>query len=145
MKKTAPFPDALKNAKKSNWLNQVEFDLANEDWLDLSFEIALRVYSKIKADGKSKKWLAEQLGCSPQYVGKMLKGKENLTLQTITKLEHVLGINLITLATPTQEFKLDLDVKPNVPNIGNLTMDSQRQELTEAESYTDYQSYQFAS
>jgi hypothetical protein len=35
------------------------------------------------------------MGCSPQYVNKLLKGSENLTLETICKMEKVLQIKLI--------------------------------------------------
>ena len=41
------------------------------------------------------KTLAELLGVSAQQVSKILKGKENLTLDTISKLEKVLGISII--------------------------------------------------
>ena len=33
--------------------------------------------------------------CSPQYVNKLLRGTENLQLETITKIEQILDINLI--------------------------------------------------
>ena len=39
--------------------------------------------------------LAEKMGVSPQYINKVVKGKENLTLETIAKIEDVLGITLI--------------------------------------------------
>ena len=32
---------------------------------------------------------------SPQYVGKLLKGKDNLTLETIAKMEKALGCTLV--------------------------------------------------
>ena len=35
------------------------------------------------------------MGCSQQYVSLILKGKENLTLETISKMEKVLGTELI--------------------------------------------------
>ena len=33
--------------------------------------------------------------CTQQYVSKILKGKENLSLETLSKLEDALGISLI--------------------------------------------------
>jgi transcriptional regulator with XRE-family HTH domain len=41
--------------------------------------------------------LAEEMGVSPQYINKVIKGKENLTLETISKIESVLGIILIEI------------------------------------------------
>ena len=39
----------------------------------------------------SQRQLAERMGCSPQYVSRLLKGEENLSLETICKLEHALN------------------------------------------------------
>ena len=35
------------------------------------------------------------MNCTQQYVSKILKGKENMSLDTLSKLEDALGINLI--------------------------------------------------
>ena len=45
--------------------------------------------------GLTQKELAERLGCSQQYISLILKGKENLTLETIAKLETVLDFELL--------------------------------------------------
>lgn len=140
MKEEKQLPKALQNAKPSKWLEEAKWRIENEDWLDLSFEIALRVYTKLKEEGKTQAWLAEQMGCSAQYVGRLLKGQENLTLQTITKLESVMGINLIALASPTQMISWELDVKPNVPTIGELTRDSSGVEALE-ENIAEYETF----
>ena len=39
--------------------------------------------------------LAKRMGCTQQYVSKILKGKENMSLETLSKLEDALGISLI--------------------------------------------------
>ena len=41
------------------------------------------------------KALAERMNCTQQYVSKVLKGRENMSLDTLSKLEDALGINLI--------------------------------------------------
>ena len=51
----------------------------------------------------SQKKLADKMGVSPQYINKVVKGKENLTLETITKIEQILGIILINV--PSSETK----------------------------------------
>lgn len=38
--------------------------------------------------------LAAKTGYTQQYISKILKGKENLTLETISRLEDALGISL---------------------------------------------------
>jgi plasmid maintenance system antidote protein VapI len=39
--------------------------------------------------------LAERMNCTQQYVSKILKGTENLSLDTMDRLERALQINLI--------------------------------------------------
>ena len=39
--------------------------------------------------------MAQRLGCTQQYVSKILKGKENMSLETLTKLEQAMGIQII--------------------------------------------------
>jgi len=47
--------------------------------------------------------LADEMKVSPQYVNKIVKGRENLTLETIALLETALGISLITVQTPLKQ------------------------------------------
>lgn len=39
--------------------------------------------------------LSESMGCSRQYVSKILKGSENLSLKTISKIEKGLDVNIV--------------------------------------------------
>ena len=43
----------------------------------------------------SQKQLAELMGCSQQYVSKVLKGQENLSLETLSKIERCLNLQII--------------------------------------------------
>ena len=43
--------------------------------------------------GLSQKNLAEKMGCSQQYISKVLKGRENLSIATISKIEEALDLN----------------------------------------------------
>lgn len=67
------------------------FDLP---WEKKSLEITEKVVSALKEQGVSKQELAARLGVTPQYVSKIVHGGENLTLETISKLEAALGISL---------------------------------------------------
>lgn len=49
----------------------------------------------MKQKGLTQKALAEHMDCPQQYVSKILKGKGNMSLDTLSKLEDALGINLI--------------------------------------------------
>lgn len=70
----------------------------NRKWLRISQEIALLVRQCLRAQGMCQKDLAMKLGVSPAYVGKLLKGQENLTLESISALEEALGTKLIYVA-----------------------------------------------
>ena len=39
--------------------------------------------------------LSELMGCSQQYVSKVLKGQENLSLETLSKIERCLNLQII--------------------------------------------------
>ncbi len=81
--------------KKSNWQTKAEWREINKSWLRHSRQIALKIAKTLKAQGLSQKQLAERLQVSPQQVSKILKGTENMTLETIAKIESALDISLI--------------------------------------------------
>ena len=54
--------------------------------------------NRLKESGLSQKELAERMHCSPQYISKLLKGSENLTLETISKLEECLDLDIVNSA-----------------------------------------------
>lgn len=68
---------------------------ANKEWLRYSQNIAMRMFDKMEAEGITQKQLAERMNCSQQYVSKILKGCENLSLETVTKIELALGITVM--------------------------------------------------
>jgi transcriptional regulator with XRE-family HTH domain len=73
----------------------MQWELENDHWTERSFMIALLILDELEARNWTQKHLAQELGVSAQQVSKILKGKENLSLSTISKLEKALGIMLI--------------------------------------------------
>ena len=73
----------------------IRFRNENKAWLYESKRIAVKVLKALKALSMSQKDLAEQMGVSPQYVNKLVKGKENFTLETLIKLQSILNISLL--------------------------------------------------
>ena len=45
--------------------------------------------------GLTQRVLAEKMNCTQQYVSKVLKGRENLSLETLCKIENALGIKIL--------------------------------------------------
>jgi ribosome-binding protein aMBF1 (putative translation factor) len=82
-----------------NWLDKGIFRQENETWLNISFMIGLNVLRALREQKMTQRQLAQALNCSPQYVNKIVKGSENLTLETICKLEQALQIKLIMTTT----------------------------------------------
>lgn len=90
------FKDLISN-EPSKIHEIMAFRKANKAWLSKSMRIAVTVLSALRDKKISQNELAEKMGVSPQYVSKILKGQENLTLQNISKIEEILGITLMAL------------------------------------------------
>ena len=87
-----------KHEVKTHWKEKGQWRRENRRWLRYSGYIALMVMHRLEELNISQKELAEKMNCSPQYISKLLKGSENLTLETISKLEECLDIDLIKSA-----------------------------------------------
>ena len=79
----------------SKWREEAEWRRDNWSWLRHSQKIAVKVLLQMKQEGLTQKALAERMDCTQQYVSKILKGRENMSLDTLSKLEDALGISLI--------------------------------------------------
>ena len=79
----------------SRWREKAEWRLQNKSWLRHSQHIAMLMLDKMEEMDMTQKQLAELMGCSQQYVSKVLKGRENLSLETMAKIEDSLHINII--------------------------------------------------
>lgn len=75
-------------------LKEVAYRKADRDWLRRANRIAAKVLMALKEQKLTQKDLAEEMNVSPQYINKLVKGGENLTTETITKLEIILGISI---------------------------------------------------
>ena len=80
----------------SRWREKAECRLQNKTWLRRSQHIAMLMLDKMEEMNLTQKQLAEQMGCSQQYVSKVLKGQENLSLETISKIEDCLNISIFS-------------------------------------------------
>lgn len=85
-----------KSETPSKWKDAAEERRANKKWLRYSQNIAMMMLDKMDELRLTQKRLAEIMGCSQQYVSKILQGKENLTLETMEKIEDVLHLDLFS-------------------------------------------------
>ena len=87
----------IADPKQSNWENEAKIRRANPWMRQYSSQIARRIISVLNANPElTKTKLAAELGVSSQYISKVLKGRENLTLETIWKLSKALKTELIS-------------------------------------------------
>ena len=100
----------------TEWLEKAKWRQENADWLDISFSIAVRIGSILSANKKANKHpknqidLAQSLGCSAQYVSKLLKGEEKLQIDTICKIGRILETTLIEVP--------QIELKQSIPYYG---------------------------
>jgi len=94
---------------KSKWHIEAAQREANKEWLDKSFKIAIKILRELRLQSISQKELSERMEVSPQYINKVIKGKENLSLETISKFEDILGISLISIPSFESSMELDID------------------------------------
>lgn len=90
---------SLVEPEESGWMKKAAVRKENEAWMNYSALIALRVLTALEKSGKTQKDLALELRKSPQYISKLLKGEQNLTLETISRLEKVLSVRLVRMET----------------------------------------------
>jgi transcriptional regulator with XRE-family HTH domain len=93
---------AIASKEPSGWLKDAQWRAENRAWLKHSQAIAIRILRTLREKNVSQKELAEKIGVSPQQVNKIVKGRENLTLETISKLEEALGIVLLPLPASSE-------------------------------------------
>ena len=58
--------------------------------------IAMKMLDKMEFLGITQKNLAERMGCSQQYIYKILQGRENLSLETLAKIEDALQLQILS-------------------------------------------------
>lgn len=86
---------AHKSSTPSRWREEAEARRANRSWLHYSQQIAMMMLNKMEALNLTQKALAERMGCSQQYVSKILKGRENLSIETMCKIEDALQLEFL--------------------------------------------------
>ncbi len=58
----------------------------------IAFDISVQIYRQMRKLGINKKELAEKLNVSKAYVTQLLKGKSNMTIETMVKIAEALNM-----------------------------------------------------
>lgn len=88
--------EKYQSSTPSRWREEAEYRVENRAWLRYSQYIAMLMLEKMDELSLTQKALAERMGCTQQYVSKILRGKENLSIETLSKIESALSLRLLT-------------------------------------------------
>ena len=91
-----------------------EFRKDNREWLAISERLALKIRRILREERLSQYELAEKMGVSPAQITKILSGKENLGIKTISKIEQALGVNLIEIPIHGSRESFELSVQTSI-------------------------------
>ena len=81
----------------SKWREEAEWRRANRSWLRRSQAIAMKLLDKRDEMNWTQQQVAEKLGCTQQYVSRIQQGKENLSLEMLSKIEDSLSVKIFDL------------------------------------------------
>lgn len=95
MNKAIEYLNSQKSATPSKWRENALWRRDNKRWLEYSRAITMEVLRAMDEKSITQSILAGRIGCSQQYVSNLLKGNSNMTLETISKVEDALGIDII--------------------------------------------------
>ena len=93
--KTLRFLESNLSSEPSAFAEEAKWRQDNEVWLKWSQGIAMKIidymqeYKLLRAD------IASRLGCSPQYVSKILSGHTNFSFKSIAEIEKCLNIRIM--------------------------------------------------
>ncbi len=97
---------ALVSSEKTNTIEKNRARIKNRAMLRESQNIAMKVLDKLDEIGWSQRKLAIEMGVSPQQITKIVKGQENLTLETQIKLQNILNIPILASFYEVEETKM---------------------------------------
>lgn len=98
MSKTTDFLNNHQSATPSRWRENAQWRKDNKRWLSYSRAITVKIMQAMDEQAVTQAALAERMGCTQQYVSTLLKGSSNMTLETISRIEDALKIEILQSA-----------------------------------------------
>lgn len=95
--KAIKFLEAHQSETPSRFVEEATWRNENASWLRWSRQLALTLIGYMQDNGLKRADLALRLNVSPQYVSKLLSGKENLSFKSIANIEDKLGITCFAM------------------------------------------------
>ncbi len=76
-------------------VQEVEIQQDVKNWVQYSQRIVAVMSERMSELGLTQQMLAEKMNCTQQYISNVLKGRKNMSLETICKIENALDIEII--------------------------------------------------
>ena len=101
--------DELSRPMSAKELKELESLRDNKEWLDISERLALKIRRILRTEGISQVEFAHKMEVSPAQITKILSGKENLGIKTISRIEKALGHTLVEVSIDENKGYIGLD------------------------------------
>ena len=95
--KVIQFLEEHQSGERSTFVGDAKWRQENASWLKQSQRVACTIMEYMQNQHFSRNDVAEKLRVSPQYVSRILSGKMNFTLKTISLVEERLGLELFCI------------------------------------------------
>jgi len=95
--KAIKFLEEHQSGDRSTFVDDAKWRQENASWLKQSQRVACTIMEYMQNQHFSRNDVAEKLRVSPQYVSRILSGKMNFTLKTISLIEERLGLELFCI------------------------------------------------
>jgi len=95
--KVIKFLEEHQSEDRSTFVDDAKWRQENASWLKQSQRVACTIMEYMQNQHFSRNDVAEKLRVSPQYVSRILSGKMNFTLKTISLIEERLGLELFCI------------------------------------------------
>ena len=92
---TLKFLESNLSNEPSTFAEEAKWRQDNEVWLKWSQSIAMKIIDYMQERKLSRADIASRLGCSPQYVSKILSGHTNFSFKSIAEIEKCLNIRIM--------------------------------------------------
>ena len=96
--KTLKFLERNLSSEPSTFAEEAKWRQNNEVWLKWSQGIAMKIIDYMQEHNLSRADIASRLGCSPQYVSKILSGHTNFSFKSIAEIEKCLNIQIMEVS-----------------------------------------------
>lgn len=93
--KTLKFLEKNLSSEPSTFAEEAKWRQENKVWLKWSQGIAMKIIDYMQEHKLSRADIASRLGCSPQYVSKILSGHTNFSFKSIAEIEKCLNIRIM--------------------------------------------------